>query len=529
MASRELSLCVDLDQGRLVSGFLSTLQGSLPNFVFGDSIPVSFRALKANANNAGNPWTEVDLTGKTVRLAIGTPAGAPTSGTFTLTYGGNTTSELAFDASGATIQAALNALASVIAAGGVTVTKAATGAFRVAFDDVGSRTALTADTTALYPSSGAEIRVAIEGTGSLREVIVARLETQPAAYTELADELPVAAVSIVEIREGGTGIGAINSIDFAVLPYAGSYALTIGAEETAGIAWDSTAEDLQAALEALSTVGADMVTVTGEFPAFLLNFDPTLADIGAITADLTGLVVPTGRAGLLDTNTARMIELLNGASSASATLEIELLDDGDATTWTVLQSACTVVDDVISNSPSAETSGPIYVTVSFLEAQGTDAGINFLAINPAGASEGFIRFMGLSGGSIDLAILPSFPAETSRTIHLPNQDGILETQTVVNDSSPTTGGTVTGAGFVNEFHYLTPAGTLATLTFNLPAAADSRDGQRQQIMSSEIITALTVNAGSGNTMAGAILSAMAVNVSYSFIYSADSDKWIREY
>jgi hypothetical protein len=48
-------------------------------------------------------------------------------------------------------------------------------------------------------------------------------------------------------------------------------------------------------------------------------------------------------------------------------------------------------------------------------------------------------------------------------------------------------------------------------------------------MSSEIITALTVNAGSGNTMAGATLSAMTANVSYSFIYSASADKWIREY
>lgn len=528
MASRELSLCVDLDQGRIVAGFLSTQQGTLPTFVFGDSIPVSFRALKANASNSGNPWTEVDLTGKTVRLAIGTPAGAPTTGTFTLTYGGNTTSALSYSADGPTIQTALNALASITSAGGVTVTKAATGAFRVIFDDAGTRTALTADTSSLYPSSGAEIRVAIEGAGSLREVIVVRLETQPVAYTELIDELPVAAVSIVEIRTGGTGIGAINSLDFTVLPYAGSYTITIDAEATAGIAWDATAETLQSTIEALSTVGAGMVTVTGEFPSFLLNFDATLADIGAITADLTGLVVPTGRAGLLDTNTARMIELLNGSSSASATLEIELLDDGDATTWTVLQSACTVVDDVISNSPSAETGSPVYLTVPFIETQGDGDGIHELAINPD-TTEGRIIFVAPSGGISSLALLEGLPTETSRTLNLPLHNGVLETRTAVNASSPTTGATIAGAEFASEFHYLTPAGTLATLTLNLPALVSVREGQRQQIMSSQIITALTVNAGSGNTMAGATLSAMAANVSYSFIYSESASKWIREY
>jgi len=366
MAARELSLFSDLDQGRLVQGFLSTLQATLPRFVFGDSVPVSFRALKPAGGNSATPWAEVDLTGKTVRIAIGSPAGAPSSGTFTLSFGGDTTSAISYAADGATIQTALNAIASISAAGGVVVTRASTGPFRIVFNTAGARGAITADSAALYPSTGAEIRVAVEGDGDKREIVVARLETQPAAYAELTDELPDAAASIVETRTGSVSVGAIVAIELTTIPYAGFYTLEIGGQQTLGIPWNADASAIQSALESLSTVEAGNVVVTGEFPSFSLSFDVLLADIGTVEIDLSGLVVPAGRSGTLNTNTAGMIELLNGSAQAAAKLEIELFDIADATTWTILQTECTVIDDVIGNSPSSEAGGPAYVTTEML-------------------------------------------------------------------------------------------------------------------------------------------------------------------
>jgi len=381
MATRELSLFADLDQGRLVQSFLSTLQATLPRFVFGDSIPISFRPLKSNGNNSVNPWSEVDLTGKTVRIAIGNPAGAASSGTFTLSYGGNTTAAIAYNADGAAIQTALNALASITAAGGVVVTRATTGAFRIVFNTAGTRTAITADAAAIYPSAGVEIHVSVEGDGSTREIVVARLEVLPAAYAELSDDFPVAASEIVEVRTGSGSVGAILSFGFSVLPYSGFYTLEIGGEQTLGIPWDADASTLQAALELLSTVGAGKVIVSGDWPSFTLNFDVSLGDIGAMTIDMTGLVVPKGRAGILNTNTAAMIELLNGASQATAKLEVELYDIADDTTWTVLQTDCTVIDDVIGNDPA--TVPPFASLLSMIQIgasapiNGTPSGVTF--------------------------------------------------------------------------------------------------------------------------------------------------------
>jgi hypothetical protein len=49
--------------------------------------------------------------------------------------------------------------------------------------------------------------------------------------------------------------------------------------------------------------------------------------------------------------------------------------------------------------------------------------------------------------------------------------------------------------------YLTPAGTLATLTVTLPTNANSRINQVQTIVSSQILTALTIS-GAGLTILG---------------------------
>lgn len=92
-------------------------------------------------------------------------------------------------------------------------------------------------------------------------------------------------------------------------------------------------------------------------------------------------------------------------------------------------------------------------------------------------------------------------------------------------SVPTTGQTVAFLGNGNDqVLYLSPAGTLATLTVTLPANATSLPGQRASIASTQAITALTVNG------AGLILNpitSMTASQCFTFVRTA-SDVWIRE-
>lgn len=96
-------------------------------------------------------------------------------------------------------------------------------------------------------------------------------------------------------------------------------------------------------------------------------------------------------------------------------------------------------------------------------------------------------------------------------------------------TTPLTGFTILATPFVDQVHYLTPAGTLATGTFNLPSAANSLAGQIVRIHSTETQTALTVAVTGGGTINGAALTAMVADTSYAFqcVSVSGTGVWIR--
>lgn len=96
-------------------------------------------------------------------------------------------------------------------------------------------------------------------------------------------------------------------------------------------------------------------------------------------------------------------------------------------------------------------------------------------------------------------------------------------------TTPLTGFTILATPFVDQVHYLTPAGTLATGTFNLPSAANSLPGQVVRIHSTETQTALTVAVTGGGSINGAALTAMTADTSYAWqcVSTAGTGVWIR--
>nr|WP_246459601.1 hypothetical protein [Puniceicoccus vermicola] len=118
-------------------------------------------------------------------MAVGRIENAPTSGTFTLSYGGNTTSSLAYDASTLDVETALNALSSVSSGGGVDVYGSA-GLYSVNWRSNGARTEISA-TNDLNPKSGISIIEAREGDGSTASISLVRFGRVAAAYSGLGD------------------------------------------------------------------------------------------------------------------------------------------------------------------------------------------------------------------------------------------------------------------------------------------------------------------------------------------------------
>jgi len=250
MAQRTLNLLADTNTGRLIASPAATVSGVLPPLIFGDSVPLNVRLVEPNPGGGIDaPWRDIDLDGKTIRVGIGQPGGKPSSGTFTLTYGANTTASLPFNATAAQVATALNALASIISAGGVTVA-GTTGGYRIAFVSSGARTAITADTDALYPASQFVAIIAQEGDAGTEEVVLGTLKTQPAAYSELTEIPDAPSVAVSTIQEG-----VISEVSFT---------LTYKGQTTDPLALTATNSEIALAINALSEVTTDGgVTVSG--------------------------------------------------------------------------------------------------------------------------------------------------------------------------------------------------------------------------------------------------------------------------
>ena len=89
--------------------------------------------------------------------------------------------------------------------------------------------------------------------------------------------------------------------------------------------------------------------------------------------------------------------------------------------------------------------------------------------------------------------------------------------------SPLTGTTVSVPGGTDRI-YLTPAGTLATLTVKLPP--NPRPGQEVSIVSTQTVTALTVQTASGGAVAGAP-TALVINTEVVMMWTGTVWVWVK--
>ena len=367
---------VDVENKRLISSFRSTRSTSPEAVVFGDTPDINVRLVESNEGSFDLPWRYVDLTGYSIRVAIGNPGGDPTAGTFTLTFDGDTTAAIDYNATAAEIDTELNGLASMVTAGGCTVTAVSAG-YQVSFDTVGAQNTITATTDSLFPSSSAYIYESITGDGSTNEVQVVTLEVDNAAYVELTTDIAAPSATVTTVREGVTDTTSeLQRVEISGDPYLGTWAVTIAGSTSAAISVDADLADITTAVEGITGIGTGNVVVTGSVLDFTIQFDASLGNVGTAVIDVANLTGSVGKTGSLNLNTNQMLELLAGAASASSTLEIVKYNTGNSTSSTVLQQAITCRQDVIPDSPASVTPFPTYAAASHTHSESdiTDLG-----------------------------------------------------------------------------------------------------------------------------------------------------------
>lgn len=357
-------LYIDTTAKRLIASFLSTIN-PLTGLVWeaGDLVPLQLHFLQSNPSSGTQgqlPYSYIDpATVLPVALALGTIGLPPTAGTFTVTYGPDTTAALAFNIAASALATALNALASVTSVGGVTVSGNAGGPYRITFNSAGVIVPVfSVNAGELSPTSQGIVSVAVTGATGIQEVQVITLLQNPAAL--LASwTATYGAISVTQLQTGGAGLSSIQRITVPQGTYAGGFSLAFGAANTASIAYNSTAAQVQAALQAISTIGAGNCSVILSSPTtWDITFTGTLGGLAqaAIVATGVGLSMPQYLAGNLNLNVQGIFDFLNGAVSATPTLQIQQGSPGAVNT--VLQTTLTLNNTLIVGTPGAPVVPP---------------------------------------------------------------------------------------------------------------------------------------------------------------------------
>lgn len=341
-------LFIEPTLGVAYASFSGSTQVSNPSFFLGDKAQLEIYLVK-DTGLATFPRQEADYSGLSFKVAVGQIDESPTGGTWLLSYGGNTTSALAYNATAAQVQAALNALASITSAGGVTVTKVGDN-YNVLFNQDGARTELTADAASLTPLSTAGISTLQEGTVSQPAIYLVHLQRTVAAYATSFTQVSASAASVSALSawDGGR---ATYRVSISPDPKGGTFTLAFDAQTgtdvtTSAISVGASALDVQNALNRDALLNKVTVQQVGAFA-----WDVTVTTqpgTNGLTVSGAGLLSFSGFKGELNLNTASAISLLDGADFIQTTLEVEITSDSKP--LTVLQIPCLLKSAVVDEA-----------------------------------------------------------------------------------------------------------------------------------------------------------------------------------
>jgi hypothetical protein len=360
MANRYTPLWIDPFENKLYSGWQNTQTAPTLIFKQGDKVDVEMFLVKKGALTNTQETVEFP-SGCTVRLAIGKIDTAPTAGKMVLSYGGDSTDPLSYNSSASQIQVALNALASITAAGGVTVSATSTTRIVITFNSVGARTDFSVDASGLLPSSTSRVINVRSGSATEVAISILKIYQSVCVYQGSWDDSPEPTISVTDLVANQS-----KRVTIYPSPLSGTWTLTttpnlVALVDAAG--GDTT--DLPTWWTEVTTqrLGAYSPSFQDGTSTDIWNFDVIQTDsfswdftIKADYAPPTGWVMPftvsgnfTGfpsKMATLNFDTLEVEYLLNGASTATAVLEVEI-EKSNGDKWTVLQTTCTIVNDLI--------------------------------------------------------------------------------------------------------------------------------------------------------------------------------------
>lgn len=337
-------LFIDTTNRRLATSLTSLTPAATQRFVKGDNGAINLYFLEATGNIT-SPFNVIDYTGTDVKFGVGSRTGTPASGTFTLSFGGQTSGAIAFSATAGAISSALNSLSTITAAGSVSVDGTMATNFVVSFNSAGTQGAITGNFARLIPTTTALIDERLVGDATNAEIQELQLRLAPAVYEPTWTDLGTAmTVSVATTLTGSTLNNEIQRVTFSRAPYLGSYRFTIptynvdiASTVTDGVFITTSNHGLTLAQPVVLTGFTALTGYTAGLQYFVRSIPQTTEFLLGLTAGAVAITTGTGTVttGSVATTVLRQTDPLDASTTAAqlqtALQALDSIGTGNAT------------------------------------------------------------------------------------------------------------------------------------------------------------------------------------------------------
>jgi hypothetical protein len=337
-------LYIDTTNRRLATSLTSLAPATTQRFVKGDNGAINLYFLEATGNIT-SPFNVIDYTGTSVKFGVGSRTGTPASGTFTLSFGGQTSGAIAFSATAGAISSALNSLSTITATGSVSVDGTMATNFVVSFNSAGTQGAITGNFARLIPTTTALIDERLVGDATTAEIQELQLRLAPAVYQPTWTDLGTAlTVSVATTLTGSTLQNEVQRISFSRPPYQGSYRVTvptynvdIASTVTDGVFITTSNHGLTLAQPVVLTGFTALTGYTAGLQYFVRSIPQTTEFLLGLTAGAVAITTGTGTVttGSVATTVLRQTDPLDASTTASglqsALQSLDSIGAGNAT------------------------------------------------------------------------------------------------------------------------------------------------------------------------------------------------------
>lgn len=331
MATPRTYLWADALNNRLLGGWRGLVGAKTPQFRRGDLVPIVIRWVEVPMVSGGDMSEVLLPAGDTYAVYVGRRAEKPFGGQYYITYDGEDTEMIPYDAPPEVIERALNRVPAVSNTGGVSITQLNKDICKITFLQKGSRLAFTANGKSLFPSSDGVFSVIQQGDANNYHVVAFKLRQLPVGQCLSFTQEPACVAEVEQVKAD------IWEVYLTSDAKDGYFTMAIDDGEPIQI---SVFEDYSTFTQKL---GANYNVIrAGDFRWRIERIDGTGFEAAIVSSE--EIVSFSGVQGVLEMTDGEADEFMSGKAYAGAHLEI--IRNNEDGSQMVVQVPCVVLNRI---------------------------------------------------------------------------------------------------------------------------------------------------------------------------------------